>query len=129
MEDVLGFGPDNVPEGYDDFPNLVSNMLNISSLDASDITDWGEHDEHEDHSVDGVECADTCICGSFQISGLHNTNEFKVYIKGSEEFPVSLDDGTDEWYLKRLQYNEDNNITLSMEVFDADDDWNPITLN
>jgi hypothetical protein len=78
------------------------------------------------HAESGEPCGDVCVCGhtASDITG----NIHKLCIKTHSEAPMSFQKIPLPEYLERMEYNKKNNIAVKVELWDTDDQFNPISL-
>jgi len=114
---------------FDEEENAIRvDMLNhIYNYRASDLTPHEIiHKGKPHHSEAGDPCANECVCGhsNSRISKFTNITTIKTH----SDFPMKFSDTPLPEYLTRMDYNREKNIQVTVELWDTDDQYNPISL-
>jgi len=104
--------------------NLLNHIYNYRSEDLTPHEIIHQGLPH--HSEDGEPCEDECVCGhsNSRVDNLVN----KTTIKTHSDFPMKFSYTPLPEYLMRMDYNKANNIQVTVELWDTDNRYNPISL-
>jgi hypothetical protein len=104
--------------------NIINSMYNYlgQNLTPHELINQGEHH----HSEEGDVCEETCICG-WSNHEVHDLT-FKMMIKSHSDFPLKFENPPLKEYLDRVAYNTKNRISTTAELWNTDENFNPVQL-